>query len=193
MARPLLSFLRDDRGQDPEELVPTPQSMPIASANAARVGADSILAVRNAFEAQLRCGGLAAALAMLNERTRFRFTGLYRVAPPQLLNIALYDRENPTLSIAGAVCALTDTYCSIVYERGRAFRVSDGPAEVRLYAHPARDSVQSYAGVPVRLPGGNVLGTLCHFDGRPRIMPASELSVLREVAPFLVSWLRADD
>lgn len=172
--------------------MPTPQSTPSPGTDAARVGTDSILAIRESFEAHLRRGGLAAGLAMLNERTRFRFTGLYRVVPPELRNVALYDRENPALRLSGAVCRLTDSYCSIVHERERAFRVSDAPAEIRLHAHPARDSVQSYAGVPVRLPGGSVLGTLCHFDGRPRIMPATELSVLREVAPLLVSWLRDD-
>lgn len=172
--------------------MPTPQSKPSPGTDAARVGTDSILAICESFEAHLRRGGLLAALAMLNERTRFRFTGLYRVVPPQLRNVALHDRENPTLRISGAVCALTDSYCSIVHERERAFQVSDALAEIRLNDHPARDSVQSYAGVPVRLPGGRVLGTLCHFDGRPRIMPASELSVLREVAPLLVTWLRDD-
>jgi GAF domain-containing protein len=183
---------RERSVEDPEERVPTPQSTPGSRADAPRVGPDSILAIRTSFEARLRQGGLAAGLAMLNERARFRFTGLYRVVPPQLRNIALHDRENPTLSMSGAVCALADSYCSIVHERGRPFRVSDAPAEARLRAHPARDSVQSYAGVPVRLPGGGILGTLCHFDGRPRIMPASEVRVLREVAPLLVTWLRDD-
>jgi GAF domain-containing protein len=172
--------------------VSTRQWIPGSRADPTRVGTDSILAVRQSFEARLRGEGLAAALAMLNQRTRFRFTGLYRVEPPELRNLVLHDRENPTLSISGGVCALTETYCSIVYERSRAFRVSDAPSEGRLRSHPARESVQSYAGVPVRLPGGRVLGTLCHFDGRPRIMPARELTVLHEVAPLLVTWVTAD-
>jgi GAF domain-containing protein len=175
-----------------EESVPTRHWTPTSRADAVRVGSDSILAVRQAFEARLHGEGLAAALAMLNQRTRFRFTGLYRVEPPALRNVGLYDRENPTLSISGAVCALTDTYCSIVRERGRPFRVSDAPAEARLRAHPARESVQSYAGVPVRLPGGHLLGTLCHFDGRPRIIAASEMSLLQELAPLLATWLTLD-
>jgi hypothetical protein len=37
-----------------------------------------------------------------------------------------------------------------------------------------------------------VLGTLCHFDGRPRILAASELTVLQEVAPLLVTWVAND-
>ena len=172
--------------------MPTRQETPSTGPDAARVRADSMLVIRQAFETRLHREGLGAALGMLNRRTRFRFTGLYRVEASNLRNVALFDRENPGLSISGAVCALTDTYCSIVHERGRPFRVSDAPAEARLRTHPARDSIQSYAGVPVRLPGGRVLGTLCHFDGRPRIMPTSELAVLREVAPLLVTWLTRD-
>jgi GAF domain-containing protein len=169
----------------PEERVPAQESTHGASPERA---AD----FRQSFEARLRTEGLASALAMLNQRTRFRFTGLYRVVPPDLHNVSLYDRENPTLSISGAVCPLTQTYCSIVRDRGLPFHVSDAPAERTLQAHPAKESVQSYAGVPVRLPGGQVLGTLCHFDGRPRLMPPSELSMLQAVAPLLAPWLTDD-
>jgi GAF domain-containing protein len=144
---------------------------------------------RLTLEHRLRTEGLEAALAMLNQRTRFRFTGLYRVVPPELHNVALYDRENPMVAMSGAICGLTETYCSIVHGRGRPFRVGDAPSDSRLRAHPAREAIQSYAGVPVRRSGGAVLGTLCHFDGRPRIMPASELAVLGEVAPLFAPWL----
>jgi GAF domain-containing protein len=144
---------------------------------------------RARFVGVLASDGLVGALALLNQRTRFRFTGVYRVVPPELHNVALFDRENPQLNVSGAVCGLTETYCSIVYESGRPFRVGDARADSRLTIHAARDSVQSYAGIPVRLPGGRVLGTLCHFDGRPRIMTARELSVLEEVAPLFVPWL----
>jgi GAF domain-containing protein len=58
-----------------------------------------------------------------------------------------------------------------------------------MITHPAREAVQSYAGVPVRLSGGQVLGTLCHFDGRPRLLPPNELAVMREVAPLFAGLL----
>jgi GAF domain-containing protein len=150
---------------------------------------DGAAALGSRLERCLREQGLAAGLAMLNERTRFRFTGLYRVVPPELINLSLYDRENPALSMTRGVCALNDTFCSIVTERGRPLGVSDSPSDERVRTHPARDSVQSYAGVPVRLPGGRVLGTLCHFDGRPRIVPPRELAVMEQLAPLFVPWL----
>ena len=150
---------------------------------------DVSTAVRSVFERRLLDGGLSAGLALLNQRARFRFTGVYRVVPPHLQNVSLYDRENPTLNVSGAVCALSDTFCSIVFEQRRSFHVDDAPGDGSLSTHPARESVQSYAGVPIRLPDGRILGTLCHFDGRPRILPPSELKLLEEVAPLLVSWL----
>lgn len=145
------------------------------------------------FQTRLREGGPLAALALLNHRTRFRFTGLYRVVPPRLYNVSLYDRENPSINVSGAVCGLVETYCAIVYESGQPLRIGDASVDARVRAHPARDSIQSYAGVPIRRPGGQVLGTLCHFDGRPRIMPSGELAAMQEVASMLIPWLASDD
>ena len=148
--------------------------------------------LRDAFEQRLQKDGVVGALAFLNDRTRFRFTGLYRVVPPALHNVSLFDRENPTLNVSGAVCALEDTYCSIVCASGDPFAIADSRDDSRVAHHPSRDAIQSYAGVPVRQPGGRVLGTLCHFDGRPRLLPAGELAVLTSVAPLLATWLVVD-
>lgn len=149
------------------------------------------MSVRQLLERRLRSEGLTAALSMLNERTRFRFTGLYRVDPPQLCNVSLYDRENPALNGSGAIRPLSDTLCSIVYASGSSFRVDDATADATLHGHPACESVRSYTGVPVRQADGRVIGTLCHFDGRPRITPPGELQVLEAVAPLMLPWLRS--
>jgi GAF domain-containing protein len=153
---------------------------------------DTVTATCAAFEHVLRAQGLISALGLLNRRTRFRFTGLYRVAPPELHNISLYDRENPMLRVSGAVTTLCDTYCGIVQESGQPYRVKDALADASLQSHAARGSVQSYAGVPLRLPTGQVLGTLCHFDGRPRITPPGELRMLQAIAPMLLPWLNRE-
>ena len=148
--------------------------------------------LRDAFEQRLQQDGVISALAFLNDRTRFRFTGLYRVVPPALHNVSLFDRENPTLNVSGAVCALEDSYCSIVCTSGDPFAIADSRDDSRVANHPTRDAIQSYAGIPVRQPGGRVLGSLCHFDGRPRLLPTGELAVLTAVAPLLATWLAAD-
>lgn len=133
--------------------------------------------------------GLPAVLATLNARTRFRFTGLYRVEPPLLRNVALFDRENPLVRAGGGCSALSDTYCSIVAGAGAPFTTVDAPTDPRLVAHAARTSVLSYVGVPVRGRHGRIEGTLCHFDSRPRLAPAGEIAVLESVAPMLADLL----
>ena len=133
--------------------------------------------------------GLRVALGYLNERTRYRFTGLYRADPPLLRNIGLFDRENPDIDGSGAVTTLDETYCSITSSTAAPFTVHDAPNDERLVGHAARDSVVSYVGVPVRLLSGQSWGTLCHFDLRPRLLAGDELGALTTMAPVLAEWL----
>ena len=135
-------------------------------------------------------GGARAALERLNARARFRFTGVYRADPPLLRNVYLVDRENPALDVSGAVCPLDETYCAITCAREAAFATRDAQRDARLVAHPARDSVISYSGVPLRLENGRAWGTLCHFDLRPRLLPRAEQVILEAAAPLFVRWLR---
>ena len=134
--------------------------------------------------------GMHAALGLLNARTRYRFTGLYRVEPPLLRNLHLFDRENPALEVCGDISLLEDTYCAFPAATGEPFATPDAPADARLVAHAARGTVISYVGVPIRGVDGRVRGTLCHFDCRPRLMPDGEAELLARVAPLLGGeWL----
>ena len=154
----------------------------VAGGILARVGTDLSLLLKTA-EA-------TAALGYLNARVRFRFTGIYRPEPPLLRNIRLFDRENPTLDESGNVIALLEGYCGITYSTDAPFGTSDARRDPRLQSHPARDSMISYVGVPLRMPDGSVWGTLCHQDVRPRVIPPIELPVLEHVAPLFASWVR---
>ncbi|HEX2718725.1 MAG TPA: GAF domain-containing protein [Gemmatimonadaceae bacterium] len=141
------------------------------------------------LSAQLAAGNLQGALALLNARTRFRFTGVYAVEGKVLRNVELYDRENPTLTVGGGVCPIDESYCSFIAATGCAFATGDSRADDRLFAHAKRDSVLSYAGVPIRLASGCVVGTLCHYDGRPRFVTSDELGLLEEIAPAFAASL----
>jgi hypothetical protein len=106
--------------------------------------------------------GVSAVLALLNARTRYRFTGVYRLEPPLLRNVHLYDRENPSLEGSG----------------GSDPRVAPG-------------AMPSSLGVPIRGADGRVSGMLCHFDSRPRLVPAGEELVLARVATAFAARLLA--
>ena len=142
--------------------------------------------------ARLDGEGVLAALVWLNARTRFRFTGLYRAEPPLLRNLYLVDRENPALNVSGKVCPLDETYCAITCAGDASFTTPDARHDARLVEHPARRSVISYAGVPVRLAGG-VWATLCHYDLRPRLLPPTELAHLDAAASIFAGWLADHD
>jgi GAF domain-containing protein len=140
------------------------------------------------LEQAARSGDVKGVLARLNARTRYRFTGLYRVEEPTLRNICLFDRENPDLAVSGAVCGLEDTYCSITCATECGFTTEDARTDPRLEGHSARLQVVSYAGVPVTL-GEGIVGTLCHFDFRPRLLSTGEIPFLQSVSPLLAEFL----
>ena len=150
-------------------------------------------AIVKAVEQALDRDDLGAAVALLNARTRFRHTAVYRADPPHLHNIFLYDRENPTLNVSGATSPLEETYCSFVCTLGAPFVTPDASADDRLVGHAARARVISYCGVPLRLPNGRTWGTLCHFDVRPRLLPPMELEMLGLVAPVIARWASEGD
>ena len=131
---------------------------------------------------------LRATLAKLNERTRYRFTGVYRLVPPMLENVCLFDRENPTLNVSGDIHLLKDTYCAIVQATGESFQTADSGNDERIAQHPARDRIISYCGIPLHVEGA-VRGVLCHYDSRPRLTPKGELEFLATIEPILVAHL----
>lgn len=163
--------------------------------DARRIDADAASAAASVAgpvaEAAARCAnilssvGPAAALRYLNGRTRFRFTGIYRSDPPLLRNLYLYDRENPAVNVSGAVSRVEQTFCSIVVGESRSFDTENALEDHRLTAHPARERVLAYCGVPIRRVDGSVWGTLCHYDARPRLMLPQERQVLEAVASLL--------
>jgi GAF domain-containing protein len=137
------------------------------------------------FAAILAQDGLHAALAFLNARIRHRFTGVYRFDPPVLRNLALFDRENPTLALGGDT-PMRETYCSLVGEAAAPFATNDAGDDERLLAHPARESVIAYCGVPLVAEDGSAFGSLCHFDFRPRLAPMSEIPLLERAAQLVM-------
>jgi GAF domain-containing protein len=139
----------------------------------------------------LRDAGVRRALQYLNARTRYRFTGIYRLEPPLLRNVCLFDRENPTLDCSGDVKRLDETYCSIVSRTSAPFATADARHDSRLREHPARETVLCYSGVPIRLPSGSTWGIFCHFDLRPRLMAHAEIPVLESVMPVIAQWVDA--
>ena len=155
----------------------------------AAIDSDAIALIVWSCEKCLREGGIIDALRFLNQRTRYRYTGVYHVDPPLLRNIYLFDRENPTLNLSGEVKPLYETYCGIVRQTNSTVRFVNALENAHLEAHPAREMVLSYCGVPIRSEDGLTSGTLCHYDGRPRLLSAQETQILEGAASLFARWL----
>ena len=130
--------------------------------------------------------GLHEALGYLNGRTRHRFTGVYHFDPPLLRSICLFDRENPALTVGGDT-PMDESYCSLVGRDRAPFATADAGGDARLRSHPARTSVLAYCGAPLLTGDGACIGTLCHFDVRPRLVPVAELRLLERLAALVAT------
>ncbi len=146
---------------------------------------DRLGALVEQFATLLAQRGLHPALGFLNARTRHRFTGVYRFDPPMLRNIALFDRENPTLCL-GNDTPMRETYCSLICRDAAPFATDDAGADARLSMHPARGSVIAYCGVPIMSEDRAPVGSLCHFDLRPRLTSLAEIPLLQRAAPLVM-------
>lgn len=147
--------------------------------------------VAREFEQILNAQGLHAALRYLNARTRHRFTGVYRFSHPTLRSLCLFDRENPTLNV-GSDNPMAETYCSIIDETSAPFALDDSATDGRVAAHGARDRVISYCGVPLFGADGSAVGSLCHFDLRPRIVPRAEIPLMEAVAVLVFETIERE-
>ena len=130
------------------------------------------------FEQTLRDHELFAALRYLNSTTTYRFTGVYYFEPGIVKSLVLADRENPDLRVGGDV-PWFDSYCMMTAENGKECVIQNALADERLTSHAARRAVLSYCGVLLRMPDGEALGTLCHFDVVPRSTPPLVFEGLR--------------
>lgn len=79
---------------------------------------------------------------------------------------------------------LSHSFCQHVVEERSPLVVGDARTDERVCDNLAVDelNVAAYAGVPLRDPAGNVLGSFCVIDERPREWTTTELQVLESLA-----------
>jgi GAF domain-containing protein len=82
--------------------------------------------------------------------------------------VGRYDRDGEPA--APRETSLDVSYCKYVVMRDAPLEVSDATDDPLVEDNPAtvEDGVRSYLGVPLRTAGGDVLGSFCVVDHRPR-------------------------
>ena len=84
------------------------------------------------------------------------------------------------------------SFCGHVVADGQALVVGDAREDPRFADNPLvteEPRVRFYAGMPLRTPGGFVLGTLCAIDHRPREITPRERMLLATLARQVVAQL----
>ena len=141
---------------------------------------------------QLSKFGVRAALVCLNLNSLHRFTALFRFEGTTLRNLYLIDREDATVEHCPDMPVL-ESYCVYIRDSGAKFLTEDADTDVRVLGHPKQPTVKSYCGLPLISSTGQLFGTICHFDFDAIPFAESEILVLEEMAPRLVSAIEAGD
>jgi hypothetical protein len=140
-----------------------------------------------AFHRALSDQGMRPALALLNHRTSYRFTAIYKLVGSVLRAQCAYDRTAEYRTWLMAV-PLERSFCQYAIESGE-FMTSSVSADARLANRPYAGMVEAYYGQLLVRPDGTPYGTFIHFDLEPRSIAAEEIDFLRQTVPLFMKQL----
>ena len=141
----------------------------------------------DAFRQALTDHGIRCALELLNDRTSYRFTAIYKLVGSVLRAQYAYDRacEYRTWLM---VVPLERSFCQYAIESGE-FMTSCVSKDPRLAKRPYAGMVEAYYGQLLVRPDGTPYGTFIHFDLESRSIAADEIEFLREAVPLFMKQL----
>ncbi|HEX7664557.1 MAG TPA: GAF domain-containing sensor histidine kinase [Polyangiaceae bacterium] len=117
--------------------------------------------------------GVPVALVSLVDPRRQFFSSLVGLPEPWASK-----RETP----------LTHSFCKTVVETGDELVVTDAKNDARVAGNLAITElgVQAYAGKPIHTADGEVLGSFCVIDSKPRVWTTSELLLLGDICDAVI-------
>lgn len=141
------------------------------------------------------------AIGLLDTRAEERFDRLTRIAsklfdvPIALVSLVDKDRQwfksNHGLNIKST--PRTESFCSVAVGEGKALVVHDALHDLRFKDNPlvtGSPNIRFYAGYPVKLPDGEIGGTICIIDTRPRFLSGSDYRLLKDLAEIVEDEFR---
>ncbi len=120
--------------------------------------------------------GAEAALAFLNAGVPHRYSAVYRLDGRTLKNVLLCDKADEITPAYLAEVPFETSFCQFVIRDGH-FQTTDSGTDARLVGHPYQGVMVAYHGVPI-LSGGEIWGTLCHFDLESQPLSDQEFDLL---------------
>lgn len=130
--------------------------------------------------------GIRPALALLNDRTPYRYTAIYKLFGETMEAIHVFDRNAEYRSWLKAV-PLDRSFCRFAIREGE-FTTHHASKDPRLVS-PYDGLVESYHGRLLRREDGSPYGTFIHFDVEPRRIAEEEVAFLQDVIPLFLDYL----
>ena len=147
-----------------------------------------LTAQTEAVRSALARHGIRPALALLNDRTPYRYTALYKLIGMTMHAVHVFDRQSEYRTWLKAV-PLDSSFCSLAMREGE-FVTHHASADPRLtHRRPFAGMVESYYGRVLRRGDGTPWGTFIHFDLEPRSIAEGEVAFLKEVVPLFLDYL----
>lgn len=87
----------------------------------------------------------------------------------------------------------TGTFCELVLTAGKCVQIADASLDARFCANPlvtGELKALMYAGAPLKLPDGKIVGTLCVLDSKARKLDSEQLWTLEALAHQAVHILK---
>ncbi len=88
------------------------------------------------------------------------------------------------------------SFCGHAILQPQMFIIEDALDDERFHDNPlvtGDAQVRFYAGAPLQLPGGEIVGTLCMIDSKPRTLDAMDQAILGSLRELVVSELIAQE
>ena len=132
--------------------------------------------------------GIRPVLALLNSRTLYRYTAIYKLSGDALRAEYVFDRSCEYRTWLKAV-PLDKSFCKHAIDEGE-FTTGHVSQDKSLVSYrPYVGLVESYYGRLLTRDSGEPYGTFIHFDLEPRSIDPWEVSLLQQVTPLFLDYL----
>lgn len=142
-------------------------------------------------------------LGVLDSSPEERFDRVTRLAqrlfdvPTVSITLVDADRQwrKAFVGLDGPVAQREGAFCDVTIRADRTLVVEDAAVDDRFADNPfvvGDPHLRFYAGHPIAAPGGELVGTLCVIDVRPRRFGDADRSLLRDLAMWVQGELQHD-
>jgi GAF domain-containing protein len=140
------------------------------------------------------------ALLLLDTPPEHRFDRIVEFAatefdvPIALLSLVDRDRQwfKSRFGLAACETPRRVSFCAHALTQTEILVVEDARTDLRFVDNPlvtAEPFIRFYAGAPLKMPNGHIMGTLCIIDRRSRKLDSVELSILSTLRDLAVREL----